>query len=109
MGKGIFLPAPPGEPRITLPKTRPPYRFQNDLEDALGLLQTPSSFDVSESANNQTNPGLCVKNVGETDLPLSTRDALEIVKSAYQAPSGTNGKITVDVSIRNTWKFVRMK
>jgi hypothetical protein len=51
------------------------------------------------------NPGLRVENVGEIGLPLATRDALEIVKSSYQAPFGTNGKNTVDVSIRNTWEI----
>jgi hypothetical protein len=103
--KDIFIPAVPGGPRITLPKKRPPCRFQKDLEEAFVLLQTPDSFAVSESANSQTNPGLRVKNVGGIGLQLSTRDALEIVGSAYQAPFGTNGKNTIDVSIRNTWEI----
>ncbi|KAL9036192.1 MAG: hypothetical protein Q9180_004438 [Flavoplaca navasiana] len=51
------------------------------------------------------NPGLSIKGLGRVGLPLSNRDAKDLVKVSREAPFGKGDQKLVDPSVRKTWEI----
>ena len=105
MVKFVILPPLPGGPPATVPKEIP-HSLRKDLAEALSRTDAPCSFAVGESANNQMNPGLRIKDIGEVGLPLSTRDAMAITRSAHLGPFANDTTSAVHNSNRCTWEIL---
>lgn len=61
-----------------------------------------ASFATQGVLPEAVNPGLSVKGLGTIGLPLSTRDAAELIKVCHQAPSGKGSETFVDTNFRDT-------
>ncbi|KAL8848580.1 MAG: hypothetical protein Q9221_006413 [Calogaya cf. arnoldii] len=51
------------------------------------------------------NPGLSLKGLGKVGLPLTERDARDIVNISREAPFGKGDQKLVDQSVRKTWEI----
>lgn len=83
---------------------RTPSLAEEQLLEALGGLGDSTSF----CANGQRPlvlPGLSVAGVGEIALPVSTRQARQLIKQANQAPYGRGKETLVDTDVRRVWQL----
>lgn len=62
-------------------------------------------FALSADFKTVENPGLYVNDLGSIGLPLSDRDAKELIKVCHRAPFGKGSDTFVDVNVRKTWEL----
>jgi hypothetical protein len=74
----------------------------DDLSEALDQIDRPGSFCARGSAP-ATIPGLEVKGLGPIGLPLTAKQAKELIKHCEQAPYGKGTKTLVDTDVRRVW------
>ncbi|KAL8797276.1 MAG: hypothetical protein Q9195_000429 [Heterodermia aff. obscurata] len=80
----------------------------DDIKDKIAeYLDTlgEGTFAASGSITNAVNPGLYLEGLGKIGLPLSERDAEEIINLGRQAPFGKGTETLVDTSVRKTWEI----
>ena len=63
------------------------------------------SFATSGAIPMAVNPGLFLQGLGKVGLPLSERDAKDIIKISHEAPFGKGTEKYVDSSVRQTWEI----
>ncbi|KAL8643991.1 MAG: hypothetical protein Q9226_007993, partial [Calogaya cf. arnoldii] len=73
----------------------------NDYLEAIG----DGFFATSGIIPTAVNPGLFLKGLGKVGLPLTERDAKDIVKISREAPFGKRDQKLVDESVRKTWEM----
>jgi hypothetical protein len=74
------------------------------LDRALSKIDRPGTFCVSGSAPTVL-PGLEVDELGPIGLPLTVKQAKELIKHCEQAPYGRGEKTLVDTSVRRVWRL----
>ena len=74
------------------------------LSQALSKIDRPGSFWVSGSAPSVL-PGLEVHELGPVGLPLTAKQAKDLIKRCDQAPYGQGEKTVVDPSVRRVWRM----
>lgn len=62
-------------------------------------------FATSGTLPHAANPGLYVNDIGSIGLPLSERDAKELIKACHRAPFGKGTDTIVDTKVRRTWEL----
>ncbi|KAL8837568.1 MAG: hypothetical protein Q9176_005624 [Flavoplaca citrina] len=62
-------------------------------------------FATSGAIPMAVNPGLSIKGLGKVGLPLSNRDAKDLVKVRREAPFGKGDQKLVGPSVRKTWEI----
>ncbi|RMZ87767.1 hypothetical protein DV736_g4993, partial [Chaetothyriales sp. CBS 134916] len=75
------------------------------ITDELLSEAPPFSFAYASEITTAPNPGLFVKDVGEIGLPLSSRDAEQIIAHCRQSPFGKGSETIVDTSVRNSFEL----
>jgi hypothetical protein len=78
--------------------------IREKLSEALSKVDRPGSFCVAGDAP-AVLPGLEVEGMGPVALPLTARQAKELIKHCHQAPHGQGAKTVVDPSVRRVWKL----
>src|SRR5512135_1077169 len=78
--------------------------IRQKLSQALSKVDRPGSFCVSGSAP-AVLPGLEVDGLGPIGLPLTAKQAKELIKHFHQAPYGKGEKTVVDTSVRRVWRM----
>ena len=78
--------------------------IREKLGQALDKIDRPGTFCVSGSAP-AVLPGLEVQGMGPVGLPLTAKQAKEIIKHCDQAPYGKGEKTLVDTSVRRVWRM----
>ena len=63
------------------------------------------SFAYSSEVTTAPNPGLKVEGIGAIGLPLSDRDAKELISKCRQSPFGKGGDTIVDTEVRNSFEL----
>ena len=63
------------------------------------------SFATSGAIPSAVNPGLFLKGLGKVGLPLTDRDAKDIIQISREAPFGKGTEKFVDPSVRKTWEI----
>ena len=63
------------------------------------------TFATSGPLPAAANPELLIKNLGKIGLPLTERDAKDIIKIGREASLGKGSKTYVDSSVRKTWEI----
>ncbi|WP_435008713.1 2OG-Fe(II) oxygenase [Tundrisphaera lichenicola] len=76
----------------------------DQLDEALSEIDRPGSFCVNGSAP-AVLPGLEVDGLGPIGLPLTIKQAKELIKHCRQAPHGQGAKTVVDTAVRKVWKL----
>ena len=74
------------------------------LDKELGKIDRPGSFCVSGSVPALL-PGLEVEGLGPVGLPLTVKQAKELIKHCNQAPYGKGEETLVDTKVRRVWKL----
>ena len=74
------------------------------LSQALIEIDRPGSFCVSGSVP-AVLPGLEVDGLGPIGLPLTAKQAKELIKHCDQAPYGKGEKTLVDTNVRRVWRM----
>ena len=77
--------------------------IREKLSQALSKIDRPGSFWVSGSAP-AVLPGLEVHELGPVGLPLTAKQAKDLIKRCDQAPYGQGEKTVVDTSVRRVWR-----
>ena len=62
-------------------------------------------FATSGALPIAVNPGLLIRGLGRVGLPLSSRDAKDMIKCSHEAPFGKGNQKLVDQSVRKTWEI----
>jgi hypothetical protein len=78
--------------------------IQERLAQALSRIDRPGSFCASGSVP-VVLPGLDVAGVRPIGLPLTAKQAEELIKQCDQAPHGKGAKTIVDTSVRRVWRM----
>jgi hypothetical protein len=78
--------------------------IREQLVEALSQIDRPGSVCVSGSAPSVL-PGLEVEGLGQVGLPLTQKQAKELIKHCKQAPYGKGEKTLVDKSVRRVWRM----
>jgi hypothetical protein len=78
--------------------------IREQLSQALSKIDRPGSFWVSGSAPSVL-PGLEVHELGPVGLPLTAKQAKDLIKRCDQAPYGQGEKTVVDPSVRRVWRM----
>lgn len=78
--------------------------FREQLGLALVKIDRPGSFCIRGSVP-AVFPGLEVEQLGSIGLPLTAKQAKELVKHCDQAPHGKGEKTVVDTSVRRVWRM----
>ena len=78
--------------------------IREKLGQALAKIDRPGTFCVSGSAPSVL-PGLEVEGMGPVGLPLTAKQAKEIIKHCDQAPYGKGEETLVDTSVRRVWRM----
>jgi hypothetical protein len=78
--------------------------IREKLSQALSKVDRPGSFCVSGSAP-AVLPGLEIDGLGPIGLPLTAKQAKELIKHCHQAPYGKGEKTVVDTSVRHVWRM----
>ncbi|KZS92666.1 hypothetical protein SISNIDRAFT_412158, partial [Sistotremastrum niveocremeum HHB9708] len=63
------------------------------------------SFASSHTYKDAPNPGLFINGLGGVGLPLSERDASDLIAQASQAPFGQGERTIIDKEVRDTWEI----
>lgn len=63
------------------------------------------SFAYASEVTTAPNPGPKVEGIGSIGLPLSDRDAKELVSKCRQSPFGKGGDTIVDTEVRNSFEL----
>jgi len=71
---------------------------------ALSQIDRPGSFCVSGSSA-ATLPGLEVDDLGPIGLPLTAKQAKELIKQCHPAPYGKGEETLVDPKVRRVWRL----
>ena len=79
-------------------------RFLNRLDEELGQIDRPGSFCASGNVPALI-PGLEVKGLGPIGLPLTEKQAKDLIKHCRQAPYGKGEETIVDTKVRRVWKL----
>ena len=79
-------------------------KILDQLSQTLHRIDRPGSFCVSGSSH-AVLPGLEVKGIGPIGLPLSAKQAKELIAHCHQAPYGKGDKTLVDTSVRRVWRL----
>ncbi|KAL9043571.1 MAG: hypothetical protein Q9214_003247, partial [Letrouitia sp. 1 TL-2023] len=66
---------------------------------------TVGSFSAAFPLPQASNPGLSVDGLGEVGLPLTKRDAKELIKICHKAPFSKGSNTIVDEAVRKTWEL----
>lgn len=66
---------------------------------------TVGSFSASFPLPQAPNPGLFVNGLGKVGLPLTERDAKELIRICHKAPFGKGSDTIVDEAVRKTWEL----
>ncbi|HEX8199508.1 MAG TPA: 2OG-Fe(II) oxygenase [Isosphaeraceae bacterium] len=78
--------------------------LRKKLIQAVEKIDRPGSFCVSGSAP-AVLPGLEVEGLGPVGLPLTVKQAKELIKQCHQAPYGKGEKTLVDTKVRRVWRM----
>src|SRR4051794_34811482 len=78
--------------------------MREELDQALSKIDRPGSFCVSGSAP-AVLPGLEVEDLGSIGLPMTVKQAKELIKHCHQAPYGKGTKTLVDTNVRRVWRM----
>jgi hypothetical protein len=78
--------------------------IRQKLSQALSKVDRPGSFCVSGSAP-AVLPGLEIDGLGPIGLPLTAKQAKELIKHCHQAPYGKGEKTVIDTSVRHVWRM----
>lgn len=78
-------------------------RVTLELTEALDD-STPENFATSGSIIDAANPGLYVKDLGTIGLPLSDRDAKDLIRASHRA-LGTLARANTDIRVNKTWEL----
>jgi hypothetical protein len=78
--------------------------IRGKLRQALSKIDRPGFFCVSGSAPSVL-PGLEVQGFGPVGLPLTAKQAKDLIKHCDQAPYGKGEKTLVDMSVRRVWRM----
>jgi len=78
--------------------------IREKLGQALDKIDRPGTFCVSGSAPSVL-PGLEVHGMGPVGLPLTAKQAKEIIKQCDQAAYGKGEETLVDTSVRRVWRM----
>src|SRR5262245_57152618 len=76
--------------------------IREKLSQALDRIDRPGTFCVGGSAP-VVLPGLEVDELGPVGLPLTEREAKELIQQCDQAPYGKGEKTLVATSVRRVW------
>jgi hypothetical protein len=76
----------------------------DELGEALDQIDRPGTFCVSGSVPGVLT-GLEVEELGLIGLPLTAKQAKELLKQCEQAPYGKGEKTIVDTSVRRVWRM----
>ena len=63
------------------------------------------SFAYASEVTTAPNPGLKVEGIGAIGLPLSDRDAKELISKCRQSPFGKGGDTVVETELRNSFEL----
>ena len=78
--------------------------IREELGEVLSKIDRPGSFCVSGSAP-PVLPGLEVEGLGPVGLPLTAKQAKELIKLCHQAPYGKGEETLVDRKVRRVWRM----
>lgn len=101
-------------PTSTTPSVADSDDFLLNLEDFKRQLKkvfasidnsTVGSFSASFPLPQAPNPGLFVNGLGKVGLPLTEREAKELIKICHKSPFGKGSKTIVDEAVRKTWEL----
>ncbi|KAJ7781345.1 hypothetical protein B0H16DRAFT_1447812 [Mycena metata] len=96
------------EELVDAPSTdiRHPYTTQGAFESVLnGPLEFEGSFYFHKTYTEFPNPVLRLDSLGHIGLPLSTREAKQIISNSILAPFGQGERTVVDKNVRDTWEM----
>jgi hypothetical protein len=80
--------------------------LQTDLQHILNTrIDFKGSYFFNKTYDNAPNPALRLNNLGHVGLPLSIREAREIISHCTKAPFGKGEKTIIDKSVRDTWEM----
>ncbi|KAK7061636.1 Zn(2)-C6 fungal-type domain-containing protein [Favolaschia claudopus] len=80
--------------------------IRNDFECVLDApIDFTGSYYFQKSYNEFPNPLLRLDSLGHIGLPLSTREAKQIIAHCEQAPFGQGERTLVDKAVRDTWEM----
>ncbi|HEV3121027.1 MAG TPA: 2OG-Fe(II) oxygenase, partial [Isosphaeraceae bacterium] len=79
-------------------------KLLDKLSEALSEIDRPGSFCMSGSVP-AVLPGLEVHKLGPIGLPLTPKQAKELIKHCDQAPYGKGEKTIVDTTVRRVWRM----
>ena len=81
-----------------------PSEVLDRLDEELARIDRPGSFCASGSVP-AVLPGLEVTGLGPVGLPLTVKQAKELIKQCEQAPHGKGEKTLVNTKVRLVWKL----
>jgi hypothetical protein len=79
--------------------------IKRQIGGCLDRVQGGGSFATFAELPNAPNPGIVISGLGNIGLPLSDRDAKEIIKASHLAPYGKGTETVVDTEVRKTWEL----
>ncbi|KAG8533511.1 uncharacterized protein KY384_002297 [Bacidia gigantensis] len=76
--------------------------IRDTLREALSSIG-PGTFATSGPLPQAVNPGLVVEGIGKIGLPLSDRDAVDIIRISHKTPLDEGNKTTTNDGFQRSW------